>query len=312
MSRKLILSIACLLLVLAALASAEVRLSAVADKTKIYLGDPIKYILTLEYQPQNKFTPPAPESFKFEPFKVRDYVMVPQPDKEGRKIIQYVFQLTAYELGKFEIPDPQVAYSDKNGKTIYAKAEKIMVEVIKVPAKSGDKPETVRSPKDITKVGFPFWYYLAGLILLIIVAFLVVALLKLFKQKQQAALQRIIPPHELALSKIMELEKANLPSQRLWKDYYSKLSGILREYLEGRFKLNALEQTTWEVIREMRNHHLKTEAINLTGEVLSLADLVKFAKHIPDQARAREDLEYTRQMVRITEPLEITTKGDAE
>jgi len=309
MKAKIFSILTIVLLALTAYGFAEVKLSASIDRNKICLGDPLKYTLTLEYRPEDKFTPPNPETFNFEPFSVRDFVAVPQPDKDGMKVLQYVFQLTVYDTGKFEIPELKVEYPGAAGPAT-ASTSKLAVEVVKVPAKPGEKTDQVRPDKTIEKVNFPFWYYLAAGFILLGIIILLFILAQWLKKKQKAASEIVVPPHQLALNEINQLEKEDLPARELWKDYYSRLSGILREYLEARFGLNALEQTTWEVIRDMRCRNLKADAMNLTGEVLSLADLVKFAKYLPELKRSREDLEATKRLIEITRPLEIETKSE--
>src|SRR5690606_8174161 len=87
------------------------------------------------------------------------------------------------------------------------------------------------------------------------------------------------PPHELALEQL-----ALLSAQKLWqngktKAYYSELTNILREYIEARFGVTAMEQTTEEIIMAMKRlPDFDTEKINAIRRVLFLADLVKFAK----------------------------------
>ena len=65
------------------------------------------------------------------------------------------------------------------------------------------------------------------------------------------------------------------------KQYHSKLTDILREYLENRFKIQALEQTTEEILFGMRNVAVDEESKAKLKRILILADLVKFAKEHP-------------------------------
>jgi hypothetical protein len=63
--------------------------------------------------------------------------------------------------------------------------------------------------------------------------------------------------------------------------YHSRLTDILREYIENRFKIQAMEQTTDEILFGFRNAAVDEESKHKLKQVLSLADLVKFAKEQP-------------------------------
>lgn len=101
-----------------------------------------------------------------------------------------------------------------------------------------------------------------------------------------------VPPHERA---IQDLE--TLHNQKLWqsgkvKSYYTRLTDIVRTYLEGRYGIRALEQTTDEIMRELRTADLADRSRNELRDLLRTADLVKFAKHQP-AAEENEVFYYT-------------------
>ena len=83
---------------------------------------------------------------------------------------------------------------------------------------------------------------------------------------------------------LQELDK--LKTSKLWqkgqeKDYYTGLTDILREYIDGRFKIDAPEMISDDIIAAV---HLATDTKSATdglAQILKLADLVKFAKYTP-------------------------------
>jgi hypothetical protein len=96
-----------------------------------------------------------------------------------------------------------------------------------------------------------------------------------------------LPPHEIALRDLKKLH-----SERLWQEdkhklYYSGLTDILRAYIAGQFGVGALEMTSDEIIEAMRGVEIpQKQKMDLT-ELLRDADLVKFAKAMPE-AEANE------------------------
>jgi hypothetical protein len=100
-------------------------------------------------------------------------------------------------------------------------------------------------------------------------------------------------PHEWAL---MELERLRV--KKLWqagkvKEYHTALTDILRKYIEDRFLLKALESTTAEIIDDLKEViNFPVESRMKLSEILTTADLVKFAKFIPapnDNEKSMED-----------------------
>ncbi len=59
------------------------------------------------------------------------------------------------------------------------------------------------------------------------------------------------------------------------------MSDTLREYLENRYHINALEQTSDEIFAGLRSAQISADAREKLRRTLLLADLVKFAKEKP-------------------------------
>lgn len=114
-----------------------------------------------------------------------------------------------------------------------------------------------------------------------------------------------IPPYQLALLRLAELKEANLWQSGQEKEYYTRLIDILRDYLQGRFGINAMEMTSQQITRILQHN----EATRLSNErmkrILEIADMVKFAKVRPlpdDNFRAFNE---ATQFVEETKPVEL-------
>jgi len=88
------------------------------------------------------------------------------------------------------------------------------------------------------------------------------------------------PPWETARKRLKELFAENLPGKGQIKEYYSRLSDIVRQYMEDRFDLRAPEMTTEEFLFSLR----ASSQLNLTQkealkDFLTCCDMVKFAKY---------------------------------
>lgn len=94
-------------------------------------------------------------------------------------------------------------------------------------------------------------------------------------------IKEIIPPHVMALRKLQELQAEGLWQKGLVKQYHVRLTNILREYMEERYNILALEETTHEILDELKGRHIESSLIGRARKVLTLADMVKFAKAKP-------------------------------
>jgi len=89
-----------------------------------------------------------------------------------------------------------------------------------------------------------------------------------------------VPAHVRAISDIEELRQAGGPHNEDSKAYYTKLTDILREYINDRFGFNATEMTSYEIMENLEQSRDK-ESLSELRDLLSTADMVKFAKFKP-------------------------------
>lgn len=113
----------------------------------------------------------------------------------------------------------------------------------------------------------------------------------------------VVPPYEKAMAQLAKLQADKLWEKGQEKQFYTSLTDILREYLEGRFGINALEMTTPQIKRAVYATVPEKSASAMMNDILEMADYVKFAKMRPlpeDNMRsfnqASEFIENTRPM----------------
>ena len=90
-----------------------------------------------------------------------------------------------------------------------------------------------------------------------------------------------IPAHTLAVSKLKGLREKKLWQRGEVKQYYIELSDILREYIEKRYMIKTHEKTTDEIFAGLKYIDIAKENKNILRQILTLSDLVKFAKEKP-------------------------------
>jgi len=156
-------------------------------------------------------------------------------------------------------------------------------------------------------------YIALGILLLTLAAFF---LPKLLSKKEKTTYIKpekkvIIPAHIIALEKLNKLKK-----EKIWKDetkikkYQSKLTHILREYLENRFGIKALEQTTGEITGSLSKLSINNEDNNTIKNILEIADLVKFAKAKPGEDLHEKFLDDTIDFIERTKKIEESNRDE--
>ena len=147
-----------------------------------------------------------------------------------------------------------------------------------------------------------------GLILIIFVIILgIIAVIYILKSKGKSILPRkkVIPPYELAMIKLTKLKELRLCENGQEKEFYTQLTDILREYLTGRFNINAMEMTTTQIINSLKSNKESQVTNNNMELILEMADFVKFAKVRPLPDDNTKVYQAAIQFVTDTKPEEI-------
>jgi len=129
------------------------------------------------------------------------------------------------------------------------------------------------------------------------------------KRKQNVTGEEYIPPprpaHTIALEELAILKEKRLWQQGLIKQYYSEVSEIARRYIENRFRLMALEQTTDEIMYGLKRLKIKPTVCGKAETLLQLSDLVKFAKYQPGLSEHEQILSMAYDIVESTKVVEV-------
>lgn len=171
--------------------------------------------------------------------------------------------------------------------------------------------QNICGPKDVWDVDLTWEEYRDSVHLGVIMLFLALALawvvVRFVKNKPIIRIVKIKPKepsHLVALNKIDEIK-----NDETWradenvKEYYTRLTDALREYMFARFGFNATEMTTSEILDYLRGIDNKENIAELK-EILETADLVKFAKLHPTANENNRNMENAIEYVNVTKNIE--------
>ncbi|MDZ7342217.1 MAG: BatD family protein [candidate division KSB1 bacterium] len=284
-------------------AGSTVSLEAKVDRSKITIGDLIRYSIVVTYG--EKVSVEMPElGANLGAFEIRDYKDQAPTKRDGEMVQQREYIISTYDIGNYEIPPVTVRYMLPNDTTRYElTTEKIAITVESVkPSQAGDirdiKPP-LEIPRDWKRM---IRFAVAGLLIILIAALVFWYIRRLRQGKSLLPIREKPkrPSHEIALEELEQLLKLQLLEKGEFKAFYSRISEIIRRYIEGRYFIPALEMTTGQLIDTMQQAEIETEAVRLVEDFLMSCDLVKFAKYIPMPAENQQAIDQAFEIVNTT------------
>ena len=289
--------------------TAQYSAKATVDSTHMMIGDQMKLYLEVAHPPGVE---KLPLIFKKEQEDAIEFLAQSHWDTlaEGDKVrIRKDLLFTAWDSG-YQIVPPIPLVFLQNGKrdTIYTRD--ISIEVLVPPADSilsDIKP--IIEERVVWKDYIPHIGTVALLLLIVLVWYF-------FKNKKGK--EEYIPPplpplpaHEIALGKLSQLKNEKLWQQGKVKEYHSQLTYIVREYLENRYNIQALEQITNEILGQMKKMNLNGELTAQMTQLLQTADLVKFAKAEPPAEYHESAWKLGEEFVRATKKTILPSENTA-
>jgi hypothetical protein len=286
-------------------AAEEPKISVKAELSKAFItiGDPVTYSVVVQHTPEVKILssiPPPDESI----LKVKKSENINK--KEGNRIYEgKKFTVTAYSLGEYVLEPSVIQYLDTDGQTKTLQTDKIYLTVKSVA--EGEEKTDIRGIKPV--VPLPSKLLSWGLMALGVLAAALLALLIIKKKIRMAPPEpeMIRTSEEEALFQLSQLFDSDMIRRGKVKEYYLRLSEILRAYFERRFKFAAAEATTYEILRALKEKDIEPGLRDTISEVLEAADLAKFAKWKPEPAQIIQINQKAKQVVEMARPKETVS-----
>lgn len=267
------------------LSSAQhISVKAGLDTSAILIGDQVR--LAIEVQKNNRYTVDFP-LFRDTITKGIEILNTSPvdtiPGDDDRTVLTQEVLITSFDSGKYTLPPLPFIWKDKNrSDTLYSSPLELNVYTVPVDTTSEIKP--IKLPLDAPVTFAEIWPYLLIGLLVIMVGLFVFWYIK--RRKANKPVFRVEKPkepaHRIALRELDKLSEEKLWQKNEIKLFYTRLTNIIRKYIEERFGVYAMEETTGEIMRDIKKGYVDDQQLqNILYELLSLADMVKFAKNIP-------------------------------
>ncbi len=275
-------------------------IEAKVDKDKIRIGDRIK--LEVVAKDKKGLDVSLPEK----PDDLGAFSLISSaPIKKGffgKETIGREYILSIYTTGSHEIPSVPVGYKRTGGTDwIMAESPKVMIEVQSVL--KGDETDI----KDIKGLILYRSKTLLFLVLIMIVALILLLFFFRKRLKESFRIRKVAvkPAYIIAYEELEALREMHLPEAGKIKEYYIRLSDIVRRYIENRFSYKAPEMTTEEFLSSIKNStKIQKESKEFLKEFLSRSDMVKFAKYSSTLPEMEKSFVLAEEFIDRTKPVE--------
>lgn len=292
---------------LAKISFSQVSATFKADSNHIEIGDLLQFKLAIK-APQNiNVQFPVFAGDTVNKMEVVSRTKIDTSVIGGNHLYTQTIELSAYDSGVYKINPFAVYFTNaaKQNDSTFTNEFEVLVTTVAVDTTKPIKP--IKAP---LKVSYEWREFIWWIVAAIILAALVIAyfLYKKYKKKQPQIEEKQKPKepaHVWALNELAKLEAEKLWQSDQHKKYYSRLSDILRSYLEYRYDVLAMESTTDEIANLLTQFSINNELKNRLLETLRLADFAKFAKMTPMPEENMRSMENAKAFAERTKLVEV-------
>ena len=269
-------------------AQTDYDVSIAVDTTKMRIGEKIEYLLQVKADSSALVTFSDPPFFA--PFEVLEESAIDTLRAESHYLFTKKYALIQFDSGAYWLPPQKVMI---NGFTKVS--DSLLIQVATVPVDT--LKQNLFDIKPIVEVEKNYDAITRNIVYGFLIVLLLIGLIYafFFARKKREERKKKRPPFERAIEELKALESVSPAEQQEFKDYYSRLTDVVRRYLEEEVKISALESTTdelmlkLEALKQSGTLELERETIKNLKTVLQTADLVKFARSLPAFGTTNKD-----------------------
>lgn len=265
----------------------QIKATARIDSTNILLGDQIKYFLEIEYPKNAKVEFPQISDSLQSLIEVLGKSKIDTIDLENKEFQKQIrsYTITCFDSGSYRIA-PKWFKINVNGLTDSVPTNGVSLFVHSMAIDTTRGLTDIKMPYSAPLTLKEVTPYILGVILIAAIIFLILYSIKRRKKNKPFFALPVKPKEPAHIIALRELDR--IKNEKIWqkdktKEYYSEVTDVLRTYIEDRFDMRAMEQTTDEILDgfRFRKDLLNEKTFTNLSQILSLADLVKFAKYKP-------------------------------
>jgi len=274
------------------------------DVDSILLGEQLRYTISAEADSNVIVTLPSFQDTITSSLEILKEGGIDSLVRDGKTIVSRQYLITSFEPGWNTVPPQAIAFQAGSLQdTVYTPAGLLTVLAPDVDTSQAIKP--IKPPLN-TPVSFAeiLPWALIGYLGFMLSTFIAALIWIYVKKKNHPELfpqKPLEPAHVIAFRDLEQLREDKLPQKAQVKEFYTRLTGIIRNYITRQFGIHAMESTTNEILEAFRIQSPEEKTLlEKLGELLTLADLVKFAKEDPAPQENEQHLDNAYHFVEKT------------
>jgi hypothetical protein len=225
------------------------------------------------------------------------------------RTLSQTYTVSAYDSGKYHAGPQKIYYKNKSGVIDSILTDSVLVTVSTVAVDTSKPIKIIKAPVEVPYTLKEFLPYIIGGVVVLAIIIATIYFIWLRRKRGRAIVierpKPKDPPHIWARRELRKLEEDKVWQRDEIKLYYSRLTTILRLYLEYRYSWLALESTTEEIRENIDSYIISEDGKNLLLMTLNNADLVKFAKMVPSPDVNVKVMESAYKFIDLTEQKEV-------
>ncbi len=283
----------------------KITVNTTIDSTQIWIGQQTRIVFELT-QPEGKWV----QSPVFSD-KITDGIELVEPvandtstSPDGHLVVRQSYTVTSFTDSLYLIPAyPFIPV----GTTDTVWSNPVSLKVIQ-PFEIDTAANAITDIKEVMDPPFSWKYFLKTIFpwiiafhILLAILYFVLTLLRKKPGMAGVVAEVKVPPYVKAIEQLQQLKEEKLWQQNLQKEYFTRLTDILREYIELSFTIPAPELTSDEILGQLIQLKKENkEAYTRLQQLLQLADLVKFAKWYATPGENEQCLSNAVEFVNLT------------
>lgn len=262
----------------------KIDIKSTIDTNQLLIGDQILFSIKITVPNNTNLTFPIYTDTIIKGIEVVENRKIDTISQQNGLItMQHDVVITSFDTGVYMLPSGPFVLDSSD--TVFGQNVFLAVNTFEIDTTKGiaDIKMPYDAPISFDEVLPIILWVLLGLAIVALILFIIYKLNS--KQKVIEYIERKVsmePAHIVALRDLDILKTEKLWEQNKVKEYYSRLTEIIRIYIEYRFEISALEQTTDEIINDFKRiGYIEPNILLKLEKTFRQADLVKFAKLIP-------------------------------
>ncbi|MFP4547942.1 MAG: hypothetical protein ACLFQM_07400 [Fidelibacterota bacterium] len=281
---------------------AEISITSKIDTTIATVGDQVTLNIRVRYEEKNTRI-----DFPNINDELQNYSLIARESGKAEKIAtgflkEFNFKIALFDTGKIKLPELTVAlHKDSADQKLFRTSPHLINVISILPPDENVPPKDIKPPFPLPTI-IPWDIVIFVLILLVIFIAWYLWYRRWKQDHPKVAFDEkyLDPPHIIALKKLAAIRKMAFHTESEIIKTYTEISYVLREYLENRFFIRALEMPTRDISENLADLEISGTIMFQIEDILQKLDIIKFANQLPEPEEKNRIIDTAEKIIEET------------